>query len=363
MAWAIAPTSRPAVPVLEKIAENIEKSRQKIEKEELKRRQVLSALYEINKKMRQTVSEKSKMRAERNSLEDNIGRLSERVNELDETSKKLQTRLAERLRTIHRLGGPSTARMLLSASSSSQLDRDLKIMGLIATRDRDLIREYQAVRREVGQKRERLAQRKSRLQNIERGLKSRETRLASEQNLKSRLLDGIRRKKIFALRNIQELKDQTKEYAVADDAVLDLLLRPSFAEEKGRLNSPVSGVLKRDFGMEKSHEQSWMIAHKGVRWAVPAGQPVRAVFSGSVAWVGQVPGLGQAVILDHGDHYYSVYGETQNVRVRPGDEVRREQVIASVGAARGGQGAGLHFEIRHFSEPEDPKTWMKGTAL
>jgi septal ring factor EnvC (AmiA/AmiB activator) len=348
---------------LEQISAELEKSRLKIEAEDLNRRKVLSALYSLNQKIRKTVSEKGKMQGERTALEDHIQRLSRRIEELDGRSDKLKTHLAERLKAIHRLGGPSLARILLSASSSAQLDRNLKILGVLAAKDRDVIREYQSVRDEVRLKRTKLAQRANRLKEIEGGLKDREAQFLAEQKMKSRLLDGIRKKKIFALKNLQELKDQAMKDNFTDDAVLDLLFKPSFADEKGRLKQPVDGVLVRRFGIEKSPDHFWSLSHKGLRWATKPGQSVKSVFDGTVAWTGNVPGFGKSIIVDHGDHYYSVYGQAGEIRVQAGQEVQRDQVIAVVGPGGGGEGSGLHFEIRHFSEPEDPQTWMKGTSL
>ena len=57
-AWAATPTP-------EDLAHRIELSKKKIEQEELSRRKILSALYEVNRKLRKTVSEKSKLRVER----------------------------------------------------------------------------------------------------------------------------------------------------------------------------------------------------------------------------------------------------------------------------------------------------------
>lgn len=340
------------------IAENIQKSKQDVEKEELKKRKVLAALYEINQKMRKAVSDKSKTMNERNALEENIARLNDRLKSLDQTSAKLKARLAERLKMLSRLGGPSVARILLSASSSSQLDRNLKITGLIAAHDRDLIKEYRDVRKEIDLKRVRLAKRSERLEKVAAQLKVREGKLLSEQAFKNRLLDGIRKKKIFAMNNIKELKGKLQ-----DDTILDFLFRPSFADQRGLLKPPVQGTLAKNFGLEKSEEHAWSINHRGIRWKAPQGQPVTAVFDGVVAWTGEIAGLGQAIVIDHGEHYYSVYAETQDLHVIQGQEVQRDQVIANVGRSSWESSPGLHFEIRHFSEADDPKVWMKGTAL
>lgn len=362
-ATATTEKSTVAPEALHAIAVKVEKSKSDIEAEELKRRRVLSALYKINKQIRKTVSETTKMQGERSVLEDNIQRLNERLGELDHVSTKLQARLSERLRVLYRLGGPTAARFFLSAGSSSELDRNLKILGLIAERDRALIQEYRETRREIDTKRAKLAKRSRRLDEVAKDLRTREHRLVAEQGTKNRLLDGIRKKHLFALRNLQDIRDGLKKNQIGDDTVLDVLFKPSFADEKGRLPAPVPGTLLQTYGMEKSPIHRWMLSHKGIRLSAAAGQPVKAVFGGTVAWTGEITGLGQTVIIDHGDHYYTVYSETADLKVRSGEEVARDQVIAAVARSSWESQTGLHFEIRHFSEPDDPRSWMKGTTL
>ena len=47
----------------------------------------------------------------------------------------------------------------------------------------------------------------------------------------------------------------------------------------------------------------------------------------------------------------SYYGHVEAMLVRPGDDVRRGQQIATVGTANGAYLAHLHFEMREFITP------------
>lgn len=350
-------------PDLAHIAQSLEESRVKLEREELKRRQVLSALYEINRKMRRTVSDRAKLQEEKAGLAEAVRRMTLRLNELGQTSTLLKARLAYRLRALHKLTGPTLARFLLSASNSAQLDRNLKILGLIAARDRDLIRDYQAVLRETKSKKTRLDDRMRRLQEVESELQGRETLLASEQKTKNKLLTGIRRKKLFALKTIQELREQSKDYSAEQESVLETLLRPSFAEQRGSLQWPVRGSLARRFGPERSETQNWAITHKGVFLQAEKGAAIRSVFEGKVVFVDEIPGFGGTVIVDHGDHYFSVYSHAGEIEVQTGQEITAGQSLARVDRSPLESHSGLYFEIRHFSEPDDPVPWMKGSSL
>jgi septal ring factor EnvC (AmiA/AmiB activator) len=62
------------------------------------------------------------------------------------------------------------------------------------------------------------------------------------------------------------------------------------------------------------------------------------------------------VIVDHGEHYYSVSGNLGSTDVRVGDEVTPGERLGTVGDD--GQGAMLYFEIRHGTETLAPGTWL-----
>jgi septal ring factor EnvC (AmiA/AmiB activator) len=74
-----------------------------------------------------------------------------------------------------------------------------------------------------------------------------------------------------------------------------------------------------------------------------------------------VDGFGQTLIVDHGDHYYTVYSHNETISVNVGDEVGQNQVVATVGSNPELSRDGIYFEVRHFSEPYDPQSWMKGS--
>jgi septal ring factor EnvC (AmiA/AmiB activator) len=83
---------------------------------------------------------------------------------------------------------------------------------------------------------------------------------------------------------------------------------------------------------------------------------VRAVFAGRVAFTDRYGAYGRIVILDHGEHYYTVSGNLGAVDVKVGDEVSAGERVGTVGDD--GQGAVLYFEIRHGSQTVAPGPWL-----
>lgn len=342
------------------LAKDFEAEKKKIEQAELKQRRILSGLYQLNKKVKKIVTEKGVLSQQRAFLEVNVRNLSQKIAELEDKNRKQRSLLAERLRAMYKLGGASVARFLFSSSSSSSLERNLKVLGVVAGRDLELIKSYSKDLRAIEEKKRSLAKKLESMQTVETKIAMQETDLRREQALKGRILDGIRRNKLFSLKKIHELREKSLQYNVDDVGLFDLLFKPSFADHKGALPVPVDGVVTQKFGLMRDQEHPYTLTHKGVFISAAKGSPFKAVFEGKVSYVGTLPGFGKTLVLDHGDHYYSVYAHAQEVKVNLGDEVQGSQTLAEVSEAPAYGSPGLYFEIRHFSEPYDPQQWMKG---
>jgi murein hydrolase activator len=347
---------------VDKLVKDFEGTKKSLVAEEVKQRKIMSSLFEINRKMKKIVGERGDLVQERMLLEDNTRDLAQKIAILDEKVKTQKVFLRERLSVIYRFGGLGAARMIFSSSSSSQLERNLKILGVVAKRDLDRIKDYSSSVEELEKKRLKLDQRLTHLKKIEGNIRKKEEKLTYENDYKNRILNGIRNSKKFALMKLSGLREKTAQMAMNDESgVLDLLFRPSFFEQKGQLPTPLSGKIVQEFGLVHNEEHNVTLSHKGVFFSAAPGSLVRSVFGGKVAFVGPIPGFGKTVVVDHGDHYYTVYSHNQIVAVQEGQEIDQSQTLATSGSTSEQFGAGLYFEVRHFSEPYDPRLWMKGS--
>lgn len=134
---------------------------------------------------------------------------------------------------------------------------------------------------------------------------------------------------------------------------------PSFAAWKGRLRSPVDGPILSRFGMDRDERGQTVVRSNGLRFAAKPDAPVRATLDGRVVHRGYVPGLGNVVILEHGDDYFTVYGHLGEVRATPGDEVARGETIATAGSSGLTEEPSVYFEVRHGAEALDPRGWLE----
>jgi septal ring factor EnvC (AmiA/AmiB activator) len=94
-------------------------------------------------------------------------------------------------------------------------------------------------------------------------------------------------------------------------------------------------------------------------FAMP-GAAARSVAPARVAFADHYDDYGLTVILDHGDHYYSVYAGLGIVDVRTGDNVPQNFRIGTIRPEGSAQHASpaLYFEIRRGAETVDPSPWL-----
>jgi septal ring factor EnvC (AmiA/AmiB activator) len=350
-----------AAPNVTKLANDFEKTKKSLVQDEVKQRKIMSSLFSINRKMKKIVADRAALVQERMLLDSVTRDLALAIRSLDEKVKTQKSHLMQRLAVIYRFGGQGVTRFLFSSLSSAELERNLKILGVVAKHDLGLIKDYSVSVNDLAKKKKKFQLRLAHLKKIEDNIQEKETKLTQENEYKNKILDSIRRSKKFALNKISGLRERSAQLAMNDDSgVLDLLFRPSFFEKKGQLTAPVQGPIVENFGLMRDEENNVTLSHKGVFFAASKGAPVKSVFSGKVAFVGRVSGFGQTLIMDHGDHYYTVYSHNQTISVNVGEEIKQNQIVATAGIDPESLKTGVYFEVRHFSEPYDPRSWMKG---
>ncbi len=95
--------------------------------------------------------------------------------------------------------------------------------------------------------------------------------------------------------------------------------------------------------------------HSGMDFTAPAGTDVYATGDGVIASVqSSQRGLGKNIIIDHGFGYMSIYAHLSNFNVRPGQKVRRGDVIGYVGNTGTSVANHLHYEIKLNGRNVDP---------
>lgn len=146
------------------------------------------------------------------------------------------------------------------------------------------------------------------------------------------------------------------ERAEAESVRLHLLF--SKTEEKrlfeGSFASPIPGARTARFGERRVFNGQPRAPHSGMDLRAKKGAPVRAPAAGRVLLADPLFYAGNTVILDHGLGLTSQYAHLSEIRVKPGDMVKKGQVIGKVGATGRVTGPHLHWAVKFRKARIDP---------
>lgn len=124
---------------------------------------------------------------------------------------------------------------------------------------------------------------------------------------------------------------------------------------------PVSGPVSLEFGESDLPYQPF---HTGIDIASPihqVGTPVGAFMDGTVVYADETWwGFGKHVIVDHGHHIQSIYGHLDSTGVQVGDKVDVGTILGTRGTTGWSTGPHLHFEIRVYGIPVNPRIFLDG---
>ncbi len=111
----------------------------------------------------------------------------------------------------------------------------------------------------------------------------------------------------------------------------------------GHRNDPITG------------SRAW---HNGVDFAGKNGADVISVAAGVVVYADDLNGYGKMVEIHHGSGYSTRYGHHQELKVKPGDIVRKGEVIGLMGSSGRSTGPHVHFEVFKNGRVVDPSTYI-----
>jgi murein DD-endopeptidase MepM/ murein hydrolase activator NlpD len=117
---------------------------------------------------------------------------------------------------------------------------------------------------------------------------------------------------------------------------------------------PVRGYLSAGFGNRIDPFTGLRDFHPGIDISTPIGTKVIAPADGVVVFVGVKNGYGNALVIDHGYGLVTRYGHLDGFNVRPGQRVRRGDVVAFVGNTGRSTAPHLHYEVWLNDQARNP---------
>ena len=119
-----------------------------------------------------------------------------------------------------------------------------------------------------------------------------------------------------------------------------------------------AGQYSSPFGLRHHPILATQRLHKGVDIGCTAGEPIVAATPGTVVIAAARGGYGNAVVIDHGGRFATLYAHNSSLDVAVGNRVVAGQTIARCGSTGLSTGPHSHFETRILGAPIDPMSFL-----
>ena len=121
-----------------------------------------------------------------------------------------------------------------------------------------------------------------------------------------------------------------------------------------RFLKPVQGDVVSGYGPKKDSSHN-----DGINIRAPKGTSVRVAENGIVVYSDdKLEGYGNLVLVKHADRYVTAYAHMDRAIATKGQQVKRGEVIGTVGSTGSVDTPQLHFEVRRGSKALDPQKYI-----
>ncbi len=266
----------------------------------------------------------------------------------DAEGPRLRARFAE----LYKLGRGRYMRMLLSARDMRVVSQAGRTVAAVAARDQARVRAYEARLVALTEAKAVVRTRQATLNSRHEGARRAQAsaaRAITAQNARVREIDqrrDLNAQLVGELQAAQQKLDATLT-TVGTLAFTALPIGPF----RGALPWPAVGTPQPRAAAAGAHRP-------GIEIAGAEGAAVQAVHDGTVAFAGSFDGLGNLVIIDHGEQTFTLYGHLLEFAVGRGTTVTARQEVGRLGASAVGTPS-LYFELRVHGKAVDPMPWLE----
>jgi murein DD-endopeptidase MepM/ murein hydrolase activator NlpD len=176
-------------------------------------------------------------------------------------------------------------------------------------------------------------------------------------------LPVVIRKTIFPSQNVKLTPEIEGLHSTPEEMALLTSFRETISETRSwadPLAPPVSGCMTSPFGVKRLHNgKPTGEYHGGVDQRTPEGESIRAVAAGTITFAKQFNVLGNAVGIDHGQGFESMYLHMSRLVVAPGAAVQRGDILGYAGSTGRSTGPHLHWVLYVNGVNVNPSQWVK----
>ncbi|MEK7461345.1 MAG: peptidoglycan DD-metalloendopeptidase family protein, partial [Patescibacteria group bacterium] len=274
---------------------------------------------------------------------------------------------AETLRNIYEQGSPSTLELLVAADSLSDVLAYHDYLDAVEGKIEQQITEIDELKAALEARKADLEKQRNELQRLEGQQQAYRQALGGQRTERNHLLANAKssEEKIAA-----QIAESQKVYSDVNNELTKLMeeaKRKAAQRARGEIPKGVSNIgfqwptsfkyISTNFGGQTPFQSF----HTGLDLPNYAGTEIVASADGVVNYIGQLTyGYGNFVVISHNARFATLYGHCQSFAqgITVGQTISRGDLVCYMGTTGWSTGPHLHFEIREYGVPVDPRDYL-----
>jgi len=344
---------------IQRVESKLSEEARKLNAFQSKEAALLTLVAKLENQVADTKKETEALTSNIRHVRERMDAQKEKLKELKSILRRTELKIGEYLIALYKYSRRGNARILANADALSDLQRNIKYIGIVTEKDRLELRTL--MERAAGHHDE-IVNTEASIGVTERVVKEKSSRLVflkTSLEEKVLLLMKIHEEKEFYETSVEELETAMEDLKQALEPIESenpYVIDPSleFEDCKGRLPLPIRGKIVKNRKIGTAFSSAG-----GVVIQADADSAVRAVYRGEVAYSGRLKGYGEVVILSHGGRFFTVSAHLTKREKTKGDEVQGGEILGWVEENGSSKGASVYFEVRKADRKLDPRAWLK----
>ena len=325
---------------------------------EIEQTETLKRITELEGQILEYNNSLDEIKAELGILETEIQETQGKLDVLQQNYDNQKATFQKRLVALYETGETTYLDVLLNSKSISSFVSNYYLIGEIASIDNDLLTTIEQEKNEIAE--------------IKASLDSKNDVLKQKEETEKRTLITLNNTKLQRDNYLSTLTEQEKE------------IRNNIKQYESEINSIESQINLITSGVSGGNYSGGLFAwpapgyhtitspygtrlhpilktyrtHTGIDIGAPKGAYAIAANDGTVIESRMMGSYGNAVIIDHGGGFTTLYGHGSELIAKAGDVVKRGDVIMKVGSTGMSTGPHLHFEVRINGKTVNPLDYL-----
>lgn len=271
-----------------------------------------------------------------------------------------------RIKYMYENGNTEFFEILLDSKSISDLLNKAEYINKISQKDRELLTEFQNIRKEIEEREAALKKEYAELEVLQNELSEKQANVESLLKEKNLEIDNLSSE---ISKNADKLKELIAAAKAAEErrkqAESQSAYQPNGGNNQtvvtgnGTLSHPIPGAyITSGFGYRVAPTAGATSRHDGIDYGAGTGTPIYAADSGTVITAKYNSARGYYIVINHGNGMQTWYQHCSAMYVSAGQTVTRGQNIAAVGSTGIVTGPHLHFEVHVGGVPVNPLNYL-----